>query len=190
MPKIIKDVEQSVFKAVMAVMTTDGIDQLSMKRIAKNSGIAVGTLYNYFPDREELISKAIQYSWYQSFQVLDDVLNGSKDSLTKWLAFHDALYSEMSQRKAVGHELIRQKVISDDVNQKIVNGLFSRYADLFQELSGETDKSYSEQTRRRIQETLVSTILRLTISFPDDNQANRDYLNQFARLILNIEDNN
>lgn len=32
MPKIIKDVEQSVFKAVMDVVTSEGIDQLSMKQ--------------------------------------------------------------------------------------------------------------------------------------------------------------
>lgn len=187
MPKIIKDVEQSVFKAVMAVMTTDGIDQLNMKRIAKESGIAVGTLYNYFPDREELISKAIQYSWNQSFQVLDDVLNGSEDSLTKWLVFHDTLYSEMSQRKAVGHELIRQKVISDVVREDILSGLFDRYKILFDELEKYQEKPFSDENKRRIEETLVSTLLRLVQSFPQDDITNREYLAQLSVIILNIK---
>lgn len=189
MPKIIKDVEQSVYKAVMEVVTTDGIEQLSMKRIAKNSGIAVGTLYNYFPDREDLVSKAILYSWNQSFQTLDAILAQSKNSITKWTAFHVTLYTETMKRKGVGHELIRQQVISDEVNQEILDGLSSRYTLLFNELAENVDKTFSEQTRRRIQETLVSTVLRLTITFPDDDQANRDYLKQFTQLILNIDNN-
>lgn len=189
MPKIIKDVEESVFKAVMAVMITEGIDHLNMKRIAKNSGIAVGTLYNYFPDREELVSKAIQYSWNQSFQTLDEILNQSEDSLTKWVAFHDCLYSETMQRKAVGHELIRQQVISDDVNKEILEGLYSRYDVLFKDIETDQKKAFNEQSKHRMRETLISTVLRLTISFPDDDQANRDYLNRFTRLLLNIENN-
>ncbi|SFK47714.1 DNA-binding transcriptional regulator, AcrR family [Marinilactibacillus piezotolerans] len=189
MPKIIKDVEQSVFKAVMDVVTSEEIDQLSMKRIAKSSGIAVGTLYNYFPDREDLVSKAILYSWNQSFQTLDAILAQSNDSIAKWTTFHETLYLEMMKRKGVGHELIRQQVISDEVNQEILDGLSSRYRYLFEELSNATDKTFSEQTRRRIQETLVSTVLRLTITFPDDDQANRDYLKQFTRVILTIADN-
>lgn len=189
MPKIIKDVEQSIFQAVMEVVTTNGIDHLSMNRIAKNSGIAVGTLYNYFPDREKLISNAILYSWNETFQTLDEILNQTEDSMAKWTTFHDTLYSETMKRKGVGHELIRQQVISDEVNQEILDGLYSRYVMLFEELSEDTGKSYNEQTRRRIQETLVSTVLRLTISFPDDDQTNRDYLKQFTQLILNIDNN-
>lgn len=189
MPRIIKDVEQSVFKAVMDVVTSEGIDQLSMKRIAKSSGIAVGTLYNYFPDREELISKAILYSWNQSFQALDAILDQDKDSISKWTTFHETLYTEMMKRKGVGHELIRQQVISDDVNREILKGLSSRYCLLFEELASETNRTFSEQTRRRIQETLVSTVLRLTITFPDADQANRDYLEQFVQVILTIDNN-
>ncbi|MDK6218150.1 hypothetical protein QP201_27040, partial [Escherichia coli] len=77
----------------------------------------------------------------------------------------------MMKRKGVGHELIRQQVISDDVNREILKGLSSRYCLLFEELASETNRTFSEQTRRRIQETLVSTVLRLTITFPDADQA-------------------
>ena len=189
MPKIIKDVEQSVLQAVLTVVTTDGIEQLSMKRIAKSSGIAVGTLYNYFPDREELISKAILFSWNESFQTLDTILNQNEASAVKWTMFHDALYTEMMKRKDVGHELIRQHVISDEVNQEIINGLTSRYQLLFNVIADETDKTFNEENKRRIQETMVSTVLRLTITFPDDDLVNRDYLKEFTQLILNIDNN-
>ena len=187
MPKIIKDVEVSVFNAVMTVMTSDGIDQLTMKQIAKTSGIAVGTLYNYFPDREELISKAIQYSWNQSFESLDEILDQETDNLTKWTAFHDNLYLEIIKRKAIGHELLRQHVITDEVRKEILSGLYKRYAFLFDGLEEYQEKPFSEKNKQRIEETLISTVLRLALSFPEDGEDNREYLSQLSVLILNIK---
>ncbi|MER2064453.1 MAG: hypothetical protein ABS873_07345, partial [Alkalibacterium sp.] len=110
-------------------------------------------------------------------------------SAVKWTMFHDALYTEMMKRKGVGHELIRQHVISDEVNQEIINGLTSRYQLLFNVIADETDKTFNEENKRRIQETMVSTVLRLTITFPDNDLVNRDYLKEFSQLMLHIDTN-
>ena len=47
--------------SALSVIADRGVDQTSMNDIAKATGIAKGTLYEYFSSKDELIRKAINY---------------------------------------------------------------------------------------------------------------------------------
>jgi AcrR family transcriptional regulator len=48
-------VTEALLEATEAVIAEKGVAAAGMAEIAKRAGVAVGTLYNYFPDREGLV---------------------------------------------------------------------------------------------------------------------------------------
>ncbi|MDM8245619.1 TetR/AcrR family transcriptional regulator [Collinsella tanakaei] len=42
---------------------SDGLAALSIRSIARECGVAVGTIYNYFPDKATLVTKVIELFW-------------------------------------------------------------------------------------------------------------------------------
>lgn len=45
----------------------EGIGKLSIRRLASESGIAIGTVYNYFPSKADLIAEVLEDFWRQVF---------------------------------------------------------------------------------------------------------------------------
>ncbi|MBQ4182605.1 MAG: helix-turn-helix transcriptional regulator [Bacilli bacterium] len=63
MPKIIPDVEKKLLAAARKILSRDGFDNLSMKEIAKESKMSVGTIYNYFPEKSSILVKIVAEDW-------------------------------------------------------------------------------------------------------------------------------
>jgi len=51
----------AIFKALLQVLQEDGVAGLQMAKIARNAGIATGTLYLYFQNKEQLLHAAFPY---------------------------------------------------------------------------------------------------------------------------------
>ncbi|MCF6369697.1 TetR/AcrR family transcriptional regulator [Rhizobium halophilum] len=45
----------AIFEATVQVLLTQGLDQLTTTRVAARAGVSVGTLYQYFPNKQSLL---------------------------------------------------------------------------------------------------------------------------------------
>lgn len=54
-PKI--DVSEQIFDATDRLMAKEGLHYLSMHKLAKEAGIAAGTIYLYFKSKDELLAR-------------------------------------------------------------------------------------------------------------------------------------
>jgi AcrR family transcriptional regulator len=59
---------QAVYDAFVRICRRDGLSAVTMKDVAAEAGYAVGTLYDYFPDKRALFSGYVRYT-------LDDMLS-------------------------------------------------------------------------------------------------------------------
>ncbi len=59
MPKVIHNVSKRIVDAAIKVYHEDGFEHISMRRIARESGLAIGTLYNRFEDKEALLAHVL-----------------------------------------------------------------------------------------------------------------------------------
>ncbi|HRC88098.1 MAG TPA: helix-turn-helix domain-containing protein [Thermoanaerobaculia bacterium] len=64
---------QSILEATMRVIAREGLPGTSMNAIAQEAGIAKGTIYLYFRDREELIERVAQATFQELLDELDEV---------------------------------------------------------------------------------------------------------------------
>lgn len=63
MPKIIDNLREQIQKEAMRQILTDGYSKTTIRSVAKGCNIAVGTMYNYFNSKDELISSFMLEDW-------------------------------------------------------------------------------------------------------------------------------
>lgn len=63
MPKIINEVYEKVLTCAKRKMFDEGYSSLSLRSVAKECGIAVGTIYNYFENKDTLIATILLEDW-------------------------------------------------------------------------------------------------------------------------------
>ena len=63
-------------------MYKDGYENLSIRNVAKKCDISVGTIYNYYPTKKELVMDLMSGYWDEYFIVLDKFIKNFKQT---WL---------------------------------------------------------------------------------------------------------
>lgn len=65
--RIIENPKQLILQEAENLLFNEGYASISIRKIAKECGIAVGTIYNYFPTKKELIVTMMSDFWEEYF---------------------------------------------------------------------------------------------------------------------------
>ena len=68
MPKIIEDLENRILRAARERLLGGDLSSFSARGIAEDCGIAVGTIYNYYRDKESLLGAVMAQDWQAELQ--------------------------------------------------------------------------------------------------------------------------
>ena len=68
MPKIIKNPEDRILQAARNRLLDKDLSSFSLRGIAADCGIAVGTIYNYFKDKESLMAAVMVQDWMDALE--------------------------------------------------------------------------------------------------------------------------
>ena len=71
MPKIIPGIRDMIILTAHNQIMSGGYDAVSLLKIAEKCNIAVGTTYNYFNSKEELINAVIMADWNHTFDQVE-----------------------------------------------------------------------------------------------------------------------
>lgn len=74
MPKIIENLQRSILREAHEILLRDGAENLTVSVLAQRCGIAVGTIYNYYPSKDRLIAEVIAADWEKALFLLDGFL--------------------------------------------------------------------------------------------------------------------
>ncbi|MEI8094972.1 MAG: TetR/AcrR family transcriptional regulator [Spirochaetales bacterium] len=77
-----EDKQQRILKAAIEVFGTQGLERATMKDIADLAGVAPGTLYTYFADKEALFVGAVDRVWDDFFAGTEAILAKGSDPRT------------------------------------------------------------------------------------------------------------
>lgn len=56
-----------IMQVCRKIASAQGLETLTMRRVARECGIALGTLYNYYSDKDELLIAAVASIWREIF---------------------------------------------------------------------------------------------------------------------------
>lgn len=76
---------EAIYEAFVRIWQRDGWPSLTTREVALEAGVAIGTLYDYFPSKEALLSGYIRHSLDELLQDLDEqvVQANDLDGLTR-----------------------------------------------------------------------------------------------------------
>lgn len=63
---------EAILEKCRQIVTEQGISAINMRTVASSCGIAVGSLYHYFPSKTDLISAAVEDIWRDIFHMPGD----------------------------------------------------------------------------------------------------------------------
>jgi AcrR family transcriptional regulator len=70
---------EAILTATTHILTEDGYDQLTTNRVAERAGVSIGSLYQYFPNKDALIFALAEYHANEMAKLAQHHLAGSHD---------------------------------------------------------------------------------------------------------------
>jgi len=78
MARIIENPKQLILNNAKNILYTEGYGSLSIRNVAKASDLAVGTIYNYYPTKKDLVIEMMMEYWEQCFTALEIIITSEQ----------------------------------------------------------------------------------------------------------------
>jgi AcrR family transcriptional regulator len=161
-----------------------GYSAISMRMIASETGIAVGTLYNYYSDKEELTTTVVYLSWKETLKNLQRIIVQEGAPREKLHLFLEQLYEEISQRRGIGSELMKHDLYKDEKFLEIQVTYTNIFRSLLKELEKAEGKLFEEADAIRIQKHFMLITINLVNEFIEEDGENVRYLKEIADKLI------
>jgi len=69
-----RDTVEAILTATTRILVRDGFERASTNRIAEEAGVSVGSLYQYFPNKEALVAALMERHVHEMYAVLEGEL--------------------------------------------------------------------------------------------------------------------
>jgi len=100
-PKIIENLSDIILEHAREILLNEGYEKLSIRNVAKSCGLGIGTIYNYFPNKRDLIRQMILGYWEEYLEFLDKVEEGQESLFEKIKHSYEKLDSQVSKFKEI-----------------------------------------------------------------------------------------
>lgn len=101
MARTIENPKELIMKKAKEILFTEGYSKLSMRALAKSCDIAIGTFYNYYPTKKDLIIEMMEEHWNQCFERLNIIMESQEDFYIKLFKIHEILKEFITSFKQV-----------------------------------------------------------------------------------------
>jgi len=91
MPKIIKDLEEKLLAEAQRQIEDQGYGAMTVRSVAKACGVGVGTVYNYFPSKDDLVATYMLADWKNCIAAIEAVSTYSESHKSVVRCIHDQL---------------------------------------------------------------------------------------------------
>lgn len=170
MPKVIKDIDKILQSCAMELFIKYGYLNVDMKMISEKSGIAVGTLYHYYKNKQQLYLSVLSESWEKTFIKLNDLNASDCTTNEKFTKLIFTLYYDIKERNGLGKVFFDNSVEglkTDDIFLKLKEKLLSIVHNIILNMGIETIERLPESTTTRLVESLLVSIVSMIELHPD-----------------------
>lgn len=178
MPKIINGIEDKIYDAAYELFSKKGYESVNMRMVAEETGIAVGTLYNYHKNKKSLYISVLENSWQETLTKLDKIMDGEDES-EKLKKLVDVLYTEISARKGIAQELIKAselKEIKETVINKLKMELSKRIEEALDYHQNYKNIDLNQDTKKRLVKLIFVEVIALNDEFQKEKQKNIQFI--------------
>lgn len=104
-----EDKKELIRKAAIKIIAEKGFYNTRTSQIAKEAGIAVGTIYNYFDSKEEILEYIFYIELEKRLAFINIVMKKELDTISKLKLFLELHFTEIKNNIELGKILVREK---------------------------------------------------------------------------------
>ncbi len=184
MPKIIDNIEQKIYENALSLFAAKGYNQVSMKNVAEASGIAVGTLYNYYSNKLDLFLSVFKEHINQVYLKLNELIEKDRDPGECIVV----LYDELVKIGGFSEELIKDDIIkrNNDLINSIRDNLIEKTRKLIKKIRKTyqgMDLAFFKKNEERITRIILLAIIDFAREFPGERDENIAFINSLIKKI-------
>jgi AcrR family transcriptional regulator len=185
MPKIIKDVEDTVRNCAKELFVELSYTNVDMRMISKKSGVAVGTIYNYYENKKELYVSILKESWQNTFDKLDAISKLTVSLREKLRKFITTLYEDIESRNGLGKALINTSAVElkdDKEINDLKDNLIMKVENFFNCVTKVESLNKCPKIDIKLAESLLVSTLVMLEFHPNNKEDNINFLVEFISL--------
>lgn len=118
MPKIIENLENRLITEAQKQLETSGYGAMTIRSVAKACGVGVGTVYNYFSSKDDLLATYMLRDWSRCIATINATSADSHQAAPVIRCIYDQLLAYAQRHRAV---------FQDDAAAASFAGSFGRY---------------------------------------------------------------
>lgn len=107
-PKIITN--NDIITCAEELIKNEGIKKCSMRRISKELEVAIGTIYNYYKSRDELLLEIFEISWSRTLKSIDQDIDSSKSVIDQVKDVVAIVERDVKNRNGLGKEILIYRI--------------------------------------------------------------------------------
>ncbi len=151
MPKVIENLKEKILAEANKQMQETGYNAMTIQSIAKACGVGVGTVYNYFSSKDEIVIACVAAAWMECMETIRVVAKYSTTYEAVIRCIYDQIYTF-----GVEHEYF----FRDPAAANSVDGAIFRYMWFLSSQLAEPLRKYCQNDREAqiIAEALLAWI--------------------------------
>jgi len=118
MPKILQNVREQLLAEAKKQVAEKGYASTTVRSVAAACGLATGTVYNYFPSKDEIVIACVAAAWMQRIETIRTVAQYSR-------TYESVIHCIYDQIRLFGEEYAY--IFKDETAAKSVDGAIFRY---------------------------------------------------------------
>jgi len=111
--------KERILEIASPLFLQEGFDQVDMRTIARKADIAVGTLYNYFPNKRVLFFEVFESGWEEVFSKINRLCSQKKNTQEKIKVFLEEFHQAVIERRGLGLELLKLSLEAPEEKSRI-----------------------------------------------------------------------
>lgn len=139
MPKIIVGVRENILENTKQQLFEEGYANISLRKIAKNCHIAVGTIYNYFPDKETILANILLEDWMLLLLDVENHCQTSTSLIDGMFYIYKAIESYCLKYQKLFEQAPHPMQMVQSRHQLLIQQLSQKLEILFSNLSQDTN---------------------------------------------------
>lgn len=109
MPKIIENLRENLILEGRKTLIEKNYSELNIRDIAKSCGVAIGTFYNYFSNKEIFVTEIFMDDWRNTLQLTEGLRNTNESFKEKIRQIYLSMQSFVDKYISIFYEIAMMK---------------------------------------------------------------------------------